>query len=175
MEDIRNRARFLGILIAIGLILSAIAYATGISEQLQTGLHIRLTAVIDRNNGTINLIQNDKIMQTIKLPERVEGVEYFYDEKSRKTSIKYMTDEQAGRQRDERKKILDSAIRIAISDEKVEQLIAGREFTIPISGLLQDSKARIILKIDKKYYEVVVNLLTEEVIRIEEVKESNIF
>ncbi len=173
MEEIKTKARLLGILIGIGISIVAIAYMTGVSEQLPVGFQARLVAVIDGDNGTMNLIQNEKIVQTIKLPEGVKGVEYSYDGKNKKTLIKYVTDEQLDSQRAVRKKVLDKAIRIAESDVNVQQLISGKEYTIPVSGIMQDSEAKVVIVIGKKNYEVIVNLSTEKVVTIEETKELN--
>ncbi len=173
MEEIKTKARLLGILIGIGISIVAIAYMTGVSEQLPVGFQARLVAVIDGDNGTMNLIQNEKIVQTIKLPEGVKGVEYSYDGKNKKILIKYVTDEQLDSQRAVRKKVLDKAIRIAESDVNVQQLISGKEYTIPVSGIMQDSEAKVVIVIGKKNYEVIVNLSTEKVVTIEETKELN--
>lgn len=166
MEEIKTKARLLGILIGIGISIVAIAYMTGVSEQLPVGFQARLVAVIDGDNGTMNLIQNEKIVQTIKLPEGVKGVEYSYDGKNKKTLIKYVTDEQLDSQRAVRKKVLDKAIRIAESDVNVQQLISGKEYTIPVNGIMQDSEAKVVIVIGKKNYEVIVNLSTEKVVTI---------
>ncbi|KAB2943777.1 MAG: hypothetical protein OIN84_10365 [Candidatus Methanoperedens sp.] len=173
MKEIKTKARLLGILIGIGISIVAIAYMTGVSEQLPVGFQTRLVAVIDGNNGTVNLIQDEKIVQTIKLPDGVKGVEYFYDGKNKKIMIKYVTDEQLDSQRAVSKKVLDKAIQIVESDENVQQLISGKEYTIPVSGVMQDSEAKVIMVIGEKNYEVIVNLSTEKVVTTEEAKELN--
>lgn len=174
MEEIKIKVRLFSILIVIGISIVTIAYMAGISEHLSTGPKTRLIASIDGNNHTMNLIQNGKTLQTIKLPNGVKGVEYFYDGKSKKISIKYVTDEQLdSHQRGERNKVLDRAIRIAESDEKVQQLITGKEYTIPVGGVTQNSKAKMIMVVEGKNYEVIVDLSTEKVDTIKEIKDLN--
>ncbi len=173
MEEIKIKIKLFSILITIGIGIIAVTYMTGVSEQLLVGSKTRLIAVVDGNNSTMNLIQNGKIIQTIKLPNGVKGIEYSYDGKSKKTLIKYVTDKQLDHQRDVRKKILDRAIQIAESDKRVQQLITGKEYTIPVSGVMQDSESKVIMVVEGKNYEVIVNLSTEKVDTVEEVKDLN--
>ncbi len=171
MEDIRNKAKLFIILTAIGISMIAAAYKTGVSEQLTGKFQTQFIAVVDGNNRTLNLIQNKEIIQTVKLPEGVTGVEYSYDEKNRKISIKYAKSEQLTQQIGAQKEVLDRAIRIAESDKRVQQLINGKEYSTPMSGVMQGVVAKMTIVIENKNYEVIVNLSSEKVIDIEEVKE----
>ncbi len=176
MENIRNKAKLFSILTAIGISMVVAAYTTGVSEQLSGKFQTKLIAVVDGDNRTLNIIQNNEIIQTVKLPEGVAGVEYSYDEKNGKTSIKYVTNEQLKRQIDARNEVVDRAIQIAESDKRVQQLITGKEYSIPMSGIMRDQEgvvAKMVIVIGNKNYEVIVNLSSEKVVAVEEVKELN--
>ncbi|MGP8328827.1 MAG: hypothetical protein ACT6FF_00700 [Methanosarcinaceae archaeon] len=170
----RNKAMLFGILITIGMSMVAVAYVTGILEQLP--IESNIVATIDGNNKTMSLIRNEKMVQTIKLPENVEGIEYYYDEKSGEILIKYITNEQLNVQRNTHIATLDKAVLIAESDEMVQQLIAGKNYTIPASGIMpgqKDAVVKLVIVIGNKSYEIVVNLGTEKVVAIQEMEELN--
>lgn len=176
MIEIKNKLKLLGISTVIGICMVVVIYAAGLSEQLPLWSQITLVGVVDENNKTLNLSQNGKIVQNIKLPEGIDGVEYSYDKKSGKISIKYITKKKLNDQRETRKAVLDRAIRIAESNKIMQQLITGKNYTIPMSGILQGQEGdaiQMIIVIENKNYEVTVNLSTEKVATIEEVKELN--
>lgn len=176
MENIRNKAKLFSILTAIGISMVVAAYTTGVSEQLSGKFQTTIIAVVDGGNRTLNLTQNNEIIQSVKLPEGVAGVEYSYDEKNGKTTINYVTNEQLKRQIDARNEVVDKAIQIAESDKRVQQLITGKEYSIPMSGIMRDQEgvvAKMVIVIGNKNYEVIVNLSSEKVVAVEEVKELN--
>lgn len=171
--DTRNKITLFGILITIGMSMVTVAYVTGISEQSPADISIFVT--IYENN--ISLIQNGKIVQTIKIPEEVEGVEFFYDGLSSEMSIKYLTNEQLNVQRNmHNATLLDKAILIAESDERVQQLIAGKNYTIPISSIMPsqtNAVVKLIIIMENKSCEIVVDISTKKVVAIQEMKELN--
>lgn len=170
--DTRNKAMLFGVLITIGMGMVAVAYVAGISEQLPTETNI--VAIIDGNNKTMSLIRNEKIIQTIKLPEDVEGAEYYYDEMSGEISIKYLINEQINVQRNAHIATLDKAVLIAESDERVQQLIAGTNYTIPVSGIMpgqKDAVVKLVIVVGNKSHEIVVDLSTKKVVAIHEMEE----
>ncbi len=169
----KSRAKLLGALAIIGICMIVAAFAIGVTSPLPLRSQIKITAMIDGKNGTLNLFKEGEIIQTIKLPEGVTGVEYSYDIDNKKISMKYLTKEQASYQKELRKAVSDKAIRIAESDERVQQLITGKDYTIPVSGVMHDAEAKVIIVIGNKNYEVVVNLSTGKVVNVEEAKELN--
>ncbi|MBE0524953.1 MAG: hypothetical protein IBX40_11555 [Methanosarcinales archaeon] len=175
MKTIINKLILLSILTSIGIGMVLIAYAAGVTEQLPPR-PIAFIGVVDGNNRTLDLIHDGEIVQTMKLPERVYGIKFFSDDDSGKIFIEYITKEKLDDQRELRKEVLDKAIRIAESDKNVQQLIKGKEYSIPMSGIIENQEgivANMIIVIENKNYEVIVNLISENVIAVEEVKQFN--
>lgn len=170
--DTKNKTTLFAILITIGMSMVTVAYVTGISEQSHA--EINIFVAIDENN--ISLIQNGKIVQTIKIPEEVEGVEFFHDGLSGEMSIKYLINEQLHIQRKMHNATsLDKAILIAESDERVQQLIAGKNYTIPSKILpsQNDAVVKLIIVMENKSCEIVVDISTKKVVAIQEMEELN--
>jgi len=98
-----NKVMLLGILAVIGIGMVAVAYATGIAEQLPISFQAKVVTALDEGNRTLNLIREGEVLQSFKLPEGATGVKFSRGEKNRGISLKYITKEQLNNQSEQYK------------------------------------------------------------------------
>ncbi|MGB2728963.1 MAG: hypothetical protein WBD09_10935 [Halobacteriota archaeon] len=163
-----NKLMLLGILAVIGIGMVAAAYATGIAEQLPISFQANVTTVIDEGKGALNLIYEGEVLQSLKLPEEVTGVK-FPSADNGGISLKYLT-------KAEQSEALDKAIRIAESCQRIQSLIAGKEYRKLTRWMSQGEEgaiAKLVFAAGDKQYEVTVDVNNEKVVNIEEAKKFN--
>ena len=163
-----NKLMLLGILAVIGIGMVAAAYATGIAEQLPISFQANVTTVIDEGKGALNLIYEGEVLQSLKLPEGVTGVK-FPSAENGGISLKYLT-------KVEQSEALDKEIRIAESCQRIQSLIAGKEYRKLTRWMSQGEEgaiAKLVFAAGDKQYEAIVDINNEKVVNIEEAKKFN--
>ncbi len=163
-----NKLMFLGILAVIGIGMVAATYATGIAEQLPISFQANVTTAIDEGKGALNLIYEGEVLQSLKLPEGVTGVK-FPSAENGGISLKYLT-------KAEQSEALDKAIRIAEFYQRIQDLIAGKEYRKLTSWMSQGEEgafAKLVFAAGDKKYEATVDVNNEKVVNIEEAKKFN--
>lgn len=158
-----NKLLLLGILAVIGVSIVAAAYAAGVAEQLPISFQANVTTAIDEGKGALNLIYEGEVLQSFKLPEGVTGVK-FSSADNGGISLKYLTKE-------EQSEALEKAIRIAESDQRVQDLIAGKEYRKLTSWMSQGEEgavAKLVFAAGDKKYEVTVDIGNKKVVNIVE-------
>lgn len=171
-----NKVMLLGILAVIGIGMVAVAYATGVAEQLPISFQANVTTAIDEGNGTLNLIREGEVLQSLKLPEGVTGVK-FSSADNGGISLKYITKEQLNNQSEQNKEMLiNKTIRIAETDQRVKELVNGKEYSTLMRRLFQGEEgavAEVLIAVENKKYEVTVDINNEKIVNIKEAKKFN--
>lgn len=171
-----NKVMLLGILAVIGIGMVAVAYATGTAEQLPLGFQAKVTTAIDEGNRTLNLIREGEVLQSLKLPEGVVWVK-FSSADNGGISLKYITKEQLNNQSEQNKEMLiNKTIRIAETDQRVKELVNGKEYSTLMRGILQGKEgavAEVLIVVENKKYKLTVDINNEKVVNIEEAKKFN--
>jgi len=173
---IGNKLMLLGILAVIGIGMVAVAYATGIAEQSPISFQANVTIAIDEGNGTLNLIREREVLQSLKLPEGVTGVK-FSSADNGGISLKYITKEQLNNQSEQSKEMLiNKTFRIAETNQRVKELVNGMAYSMLMRRIFQGEEgavAEVVIVVENKKYEVTVDVNNEKVVNIEEAKKFN--
>ncbi|MCW7079403.1 MAG: hypothetical protein OCU22_09810 [Canidatus Methanoxibalbensis ujae] len=174
-----NKVMLLGILAVIGIGMVAVAYATGIAEQLPISFQAKVVTALDEGNRTLNLIREGEVLQSFKLPEGATGVKFSRGEKNRGISLKYITKEQLNNQSEQYKNkesLINKTFRIAETNQRVKELVNGKEYSTLMWRIFQGEEgvvAEVVVAVENKKYEVTVDVNNEKVVNIEEAKKFN--
>jgi len=170
--EMKNRLALLSILLVTGLVTSGIATVSGASSSLKfAGKEVRVVAIGEQ----LKIYMDGKLVKEITLPEEGEynfTVEAAGHKLQHKITTHKMTEEEIKEAQAEHEKMMNKWLEIANKDSRIQELTNG-EGIHPEDAVWAESygdEVILTVKVEGKYYKITIDLNSEKVKSVEEVK-----
>ncbi len=169
--EMKNRLALLSILLVTGLVTAGIATVSGASNSLKfAGKEVKVVAMGER----LKIYENGKVVKEIPMPEGEYNftVEAAGHKLQHKITIHKMTEEEIKEAKAEHEKMMNKWLEIANKDSRIQELTNG-EGIQPKDAVWAESygdEVILTVKVEGEYYKITIDLNSEKVKSVEEVK-----
>lgn len=175
-KRMKNRLTLLGCLLVIGLTLAGIGSAYGAGTVLQEK-PVVFRAVVDQN-GSVVIDRDGKVVQTFVMPDVPEGETRTWDTSGGRITVHNMTKKEIEEAQAKHETELNKLLEIAKKDNRVQELIAGKDYKIVGTGQVGrgnkiDTKI-LTFEVESRYYKVTIDMNSQSVKSVEQISEPKV-